>query len=99
MKNGLIGAAIAGVVLIGGYMMLASEEQESTSPFDRAEYVRNDNPAETRAYLPTGGADMDCSDFSTQREAQEFFEANGGPASDPHNLDRDGDGRVCESLP
>lgn len=41
--------------------------------------------------------DKDCSDFSTQRQAQVFFEAAG--PSDPHRLDGDGDGRVCEGLP
>lgn len=43
--------------------------------------------------------DRDCSDFSTQREAQAFFELNGGTTSDPHRLDRDKDGKVCETLP
>jgi endonuclease YncB( thermonuclease family) len=42
-------------------------------------------------------ADRDCSDFSTQQEAQQFFE-NAGPG-DPHNLDADGDGKACEDLP
>jgi Excalibur calcium-binding domain len=45
------------------------------------------------------GADRDCSDFSTQPEAQQFFLAQGGPASDPHRLDGDNDGIACESLP
>ncbi|BDG59281.1 thermonuclease family protein [Caldinitratiruptor microaerophilus] len=44
-------------------------------------------------------ADRDCSDFRTQAEAQAFFEANGGPARDPHRLDGDHDGIACESLP
>lgn len=43
--------------------------------------------------------DRDCSDFSTQKDAQIFFESEGGPATDYHNLDSDGDGRACESLP
>ena len=43
--------------------------------------------------------DYDCSDFSTQAEAQTFFEAEGGPQKDYHNLDKDGDGVACESLP
>lgn len=56
------------------------------------------------AFVIPGGAsgaraDRDCGDFSTQQEAQTFFEAQGGPASDPHQLDGDGDGRVCETLP
>lgn len=103
MKNGLIGAGIAGALLIGGYSLL-SDSSSSSNPFDRPEYnedtyTRTDNPSETRAYLSTGGEDKDCADFSTQRAAQNFFIANGGPTDDPHNLDRDGDGRVCESLP
>lgn len=51
---------------------------------------------------PAGGAvrltDRDCADFATQAQAQSFFLAN-DPASDPHRLDEDGDGRACESLP
>ena len=39
---------------------------------------------------------MDCSDFSTQAEAQAFFE-RAGPG-DPHRLDRDNDGVACETL-
>ena len=45
------------------------------------------------------GPDLDCGDFRTQREAQDFYEACGGPARDPHGLDRDRDGLACESLP
>lgn len=43
--------------------------------------------------------DYDCPDFSTQKEAQTFFESNGGPSSDPHKLDQDKDGVACEALP
>lgn len=39
-----------------------------------------------------------CSDFGSQAEAQRFFESGGGPAADPHRLDRDRDGIACESL-
>lgn len=50
--------------------------------------------------LVTGAAhaqgDMNCSDFSTWREAQDFFEAAG--PGDPHGLDRDNDGIACEAL-
>jgi len=41
--------------------------------------------------------DRDCSDFDTQPEAQQFFERH--QPGDPHNLDGDGDGQACESLP
>jgi len=45
------------------------------------------------------GDDRNCGDFDTQDEAQSFFEAAGGPESDPHRLDGDGNGVACESLP
>jgi hypothetical protein len=43
------------------------------------------------------GGDRDCPDFSTQPEAQAFFEAAG--PGDPHQLDADNDGIACEDLP
>lgn len=48
---------------------------------------------------PTPAADRDCGDFSSQAEAQQFYEQAGGPADDPNRLDSDGDGVACESLP
>lgn len=48
---------------------------------------------------PAHAADKDCSDFDTQKEAQLFFLDAGGPDYDPHRLDADGDGIVCETLP
>jgi hypothetical protein len=41
--------------------------------------------------------DRDCADFDSQRQAQIFFLRAGGPERDPHRLDADGDGVVCES--
>lgn len=43
-------------------------------------------------------ADKDCSDFSNQKQAQEFFERH-GTEEDPHGLDAEGDDVACESLP
>lgn len=52
----------------------------------------------TTSEIDTSGPDRDCSDFSTQAEAQAFMEASG--PSDPHRLDgNDNDGLACESLP
>ena len=59
----------------------------------------SDDWSTERSYLKDGSRDYDCSDFSSQEEAQEFFEAEGGSSEDPHGLDRDGDGVACESLP
>lgn len=40
--------------------------------------------------------DYDCSDFTTQAEAQRVFDSTPG---DPHRLDNDNDRVACESLP
>jgi micrococcal nuclease len=45
---------------------------------------------------PALGQDMNCSDFRSWREAQDFYESQG--PGDPHGLDRDGDGVACETL-
>ena len=52
---------------------------------------RTSGPGETSV------EDRDCSDFETQPETQRFFERH--QPGDPHNLDGDGDGEACESLP
>ena len=41
-------------------------------------------------------ADRDCDDFSSWREAQDFYERSG--PGDPHGLDADDDGVACEAL-
>ena len=56
---------------------------------------RTDDYNTERSYETTG--DHDCNDFETQDEAQYFFESE--DVGDPHNLDRDGDGVACETLP
>lgn len=43
--------------------------------------------------------DANCSDFSNQAAAQQYFINHGGPNSDPDGLDADGDGIACESNP
>lgn len=40
-----------------------------------------------------------CSNFKTQKEAQEVFDKCGGTGADVNKLDGDHDGRACESLP
>ena len=43
--------------------------------------------------------EYNCDDFSTQIQAQAFFEKAGGPSNDMNRLDGDKDGQACESLP
>lgn len=54
--------------------------------------------ATDRRYDPLG-PDRDCADFKSQVEAQVFYEAAGGPRTDPHRLDGDNDTVACEALP
>jgi len=44
------------------------------------------------------GTDRNCGDFGTWKQAQDFFEAAGGPGSDRHRLDGNSDGIACDSL-
>ena len=46
--------------------------------------------------LGRGTKDKDCNEFSTQKQTQQFFKRH--LLGDPHILDRDNDGRACESL-
>lgn len=44
--------------------------------------------------------DRDCPSFSTQQEAQDYFESIGGSAdNNADRLDDDGDGLACDDLP
>jgi len=57
-------------------------------------------PTSGRRERGRASADRDCSDFDTSNAAQRHFEgAGGGPGRNVDDLDADGDGRVCESLP
>ena len=98
IKNTLMGIIIGGIVVAGGYALFGADNNPDLIRGTPSQYIRTDNSKETRLFLDSGEPDKDCNDFRTQREAQSFFEKNGGPLNDPHNLDRDGDGRVCESL-
>lgn len=48
---------------------------------------------------PDPGNTRNCSDFSTQAEAQEWFDTYFPHYGDVARLDGDGDGEACESLP
>lgn len=55
--------------------------------------------SQSQSTSPQIAGDKDCADFTTQKEAQDFFIAQGGPDKDPHKLDVDHDGVACEGLP
>ena len=89
-RNVGVGMLVAGL-LVWGAISLSDRGVDSSDSYNRF-----DDPKTERSYGEYG--DYDCSDFSSQREAQDFFESEGGPLEDYHNLDRDGDGVACESL-
>jgi micrococcal nuclease len=80
---------------------------EAIPPWDYRRAKRGKSSS-TREKQPVGvGSDCDCtgnryncSDFKTQGQAQACYDRCGRvKGRDVHKLDRDGDGRVCESLP
>lgn len=99
MKDTVVGLAMVAGLIGGGYLLFkpTSTEPQPRSNFADINNIRTDDYETTRSYAEYG--DLDCTDFDTQEEAQDFFESEGGPADDYHNLDRDSDGIACESLP
>lgn len=79
-------------LIIASTFLAGCETNPSSFTDSKTGYTRNDDPTTER-----GGSDLDCDDFSSQSEAQDFFESY-GVTNDPHNLDRDGDGIACESI-
>lgn len=97
LKNIFVG--IIGGITVAEYPFFGDKKNFNSDQTIPKSYILTDNPTEVRPFLNSGEEDRDCGDFRTQREAQLFFEANGGSSNDAHNLDCDSDGRVCESLP
>lgn len=95
LKNTLVGAGVVGALALGVYALMGGEDNSSTRSNSGYEY--DTDYSTTRTNLSSGAADMDCGDFSTQAEAQDFMDSEG--PGDPHGLDRDGDGEACETLP
>lgn len=92
IKKAAIGAAIVGAGLIGGGYLLS---QPSSTPVATEELA-------SECQYSCSSPDRDCSDFSSHRDAQDFFECCGfTTANDPMKLDSVGvgDGIACESLP
>ena len=80
----------------GTYQVSAAQPIQQAQPSAAPSGARESSSVSSLAYDPDG-PDRDCGDFSSQSEAQAFYEAAGG--GDPHRLDSDNDGVACESLP
>lgn len=98
-RTDLSGTVVVTAAADGDYRVEAqASAPESAATGRETSGAEGDVPAASSSlpYDPSG-PDRDCGDFLSQAEAQAFFEATG--TTDPHRLDSDGDGVVCESLP
>lgn len=68
-------------------------DEEGNILFDKFGNITTDTAAGKQA------DEYNCIDFSTQSEAQLFFEKVGGVGNDVNRLDGDKDSEACESLP
>jgi micrococcal nuclease len=86
-----------GIWSIDGYVTSNGFDESVVQAAKKEEQKQETKPKATPVY---SGGDKDCSDFSSQAEAQRYFEAKGGsPSNNVDGLDRDHDGIACESLP
>lgn len=90
-------AGIVGATILGGAALLNSSGSSKIQPT-----VNQVEEAASSCQYSCSGQDLDCSDFSTHQEAQDFFDCCGFTANnDPMKLDSVGigDDVACESLP
>jgi hypothetical protein len=83
--------------------------EATNNDWDLGKLLSGSSPAEAKVMrdkegnvVTSGGKYTDeynCDDFSTQVEAQRFFNKAGGVSGDTNRLDGDKDGEPCESLP
>ncbi len=95
--------------LLGGQSMSESKIERNVdgnlNRTDDGGFVTRVMRDKTGAIVPDGqvGAkytdDYNCDDFSTQPEAQLFYNNAGGKNGDVNRLDGNKDGQACESLP
>jgi hypothetical protein len=89
----ILGAIFVAVILpLGGYFNKSSTGLVSVVP---QESFRPALPA-IPASLSTDN--KDCQDFFDRIDAQNYFEAQGGPTQDPDHMDIDHDGLACEDF-
>jgi hypothetical protein len=79
-----------------GYEVSTEASGQGAEPTPLPELQQPPEPEPQPPPAPDSSGDLNCSDFSTQEEAQAVL--NGDPG-DPNYLDGDGDGIACETLP
>lgn len=68
-------------------------DQSEVPVIPQESFVPELAPLESAAPVPK----RQCSDFFDQQDAQNYYEALGGPKVDPSGLDLDKDGQACEN--
>jgi hypothetical protein len=86
----LIALVLGAIFAIGWDAIGLRSESSASSPTTiEAPILFTDPPPDNK----------DCKDFFDQEDAQKYFIAQGGPASDPDALDLDKDGKACNNYP
>jgi hypothetical protein len=107
-KKRKFGKGILGVVIV--ILLGALGLELSNNDFNLGKLFSDSSLSESKVMRDINGnvvtdgtgksADQyNCSDFSTQSQAQKFFANAGGPSKDLNGLDGDNDGQACEDLP
>jgi len=103
----LFGSLIA-ILLGAGYMESKSTDYDvgtlaKTGSFKKAKLKRDEKGdlVNVVEFCNAKEIDYNCSDFKTQAEAMDVYNKckQAGKNMDAYGLDRDKDGKVCESLP
>ena len=90
-KKILIIGLIVAIAVVAIYVWFSSN---GTTPRVQNRFDVIDNN-----YSECSSNTYNCDDFKTYADAQRVFELCGGVDNDVHLLDRDGDGKACETLP
>lgn len=83
--------------LFGGSSL--EESKVSRDESGNVIYFDKEGNVTTDATKGKGLDEYNCADFSTQKEAQRFYDNAGGVSKDVNRLDANKDGVPCESLP
>lgn len=93
-RTDLQGTVVVTAAADGSYDVNAQSKSEYAAPEVIPAMPLEADPAPSSSFDP-GDDDQDCGDFSSQSEAQAFYEAAG--PGDPHRLDGERNGTSCAS--
>ncbi len=100
-----LGAALLVALLVLGYALFFRDDVPDVAASPSVPAFTNTpatTPPPATVSPPTvsapiaGLVDRNCSNFSTQQEAQNFYKESGGPEKDLHGLDPDKNGTACD---